>query len=500
MTGALAGSAEAQHPRADVPPQRVAQPALSASNWRVWRPLYVVGLLVADVTAAGLAIVCTYLVRPTSAHHRLAVLRFSMSYRELGLVVLVAWLATLAASGAYRPHYPTPGLRDYRLPVTTALRLMGVVAVVAFALRAPVSRAFVVVFFPCLLGWSLVMRWCVRKLHGRLRAHGRALNRLVIAGDATAVVKFVAHLRRANPGFLIAGLCVPHALALGRDAELWRGTPDDAVRVAAEVGADSVAVVGHPSFSETSLQQVAWQLERVDVDLLVAPDVVELAGPRVHFAPVTGVPLLRIDEARISGGRRFVKTVYERLLALPVTLLALPLLGLGALVVLIGSGRPVFYRQRRVGLSGREFDMLKFRTMVPDADERLVALLAANEHDGLLFKIRDDPRVTRVGRFLRRFSLDELPQLINVLKGDMVLIGPRPCLPREAAQFGEAAQRRFLARPGMTGLWQVSGRSDLGWEDGVRLDLYYVENWSPLLDLMILYRTLRVVVTGHGAY
>jgi lipopolysaccharide/colanic/teichoic acid biosynthesis glycosyltransferase len=195
---------------------------------------------------------------------------------------------------------------------------------------------------------------------------------------------------------------------------------------------------------------------------------------------------------------RSIKTWVERGLAVPITLLASPLLLLAALAVLVDSGRPILYRQRRVGRGRREFDILKFRTMVPEADRLLADLLELNEHDGAFFKMRSDPRVTRVGRLLRRYSIDELPQLFNALKGDMILIGPRPCLPREAERFGEAENRRFLAMPGMTGLWQVSGRSDLPWEDAVRCDLYYVENWSPMLDLMITYRTLRVVVAGRG--
>jgi len=263
---------------------------------------------------------------------------------------------------------------------------------------------------------------------------------------------------------------------------------------------DSAAVVGSLCFESTSLQQVAWQLERRDVDLLVAPDVIDVAGPRVRFAPVTGMPLLQITEPRIYGPGRWLKPIYERLLALPLLLLAAPLFLVISLAIFIDSGRPIFYRQRRIGFGGEEFEMLKFRTMVPNADAMLPGLLAENEHDGALFKIRDDPRVTRVGRILRKHSLDELAQLINVVKGEMLLIGPRPCLPREIEGFGEAARRRFLARPGMTGLWQVSGRSDIPWEEAVRLDLYYVENWSILMDLMILWRTLRVVGGGRSGY
>jgi exopolysaccharide biosynthesis polyprenyl glycosylphosphotransferase len=231
---------------------------------------------------------------------------------------------------------------------------------------------------------------------------------------------------------------------------------------------------------------------------MVAPDVADLAGPRIRITPLTGLPLLHISEPRLDGLSRRLKAWCERGLAVPLTIVASPVLLVVAIAVLLDSGRPVLYRQPRVGYRGKRFEILKFRTMVTDADTRLLDLQNHNEHDGALFKIRQDPRVTRLGRWLRKYSLDELPQLLNVLKGDMVLVGPRPCRPQEMERFGAAESRRFLAYPGMTGLWQVSGRSDMPWEDAVRCDLYYVENWSPLLDLTILGRTVRVVIAGSG--
>jgi exopolysaccharide biosynthesis polyprenyl glycosylphosphotransferase len=305
----------------------------------------------------------------------------------------------------------------------------------------------------------------------------------------------------------VVGVCVPggngrqgHELRTMHGTYPILGSPSGLVEAAQRLCVDSVAVVGTPRFEDETLQQVAWQLERRDVDLLVAPDVVELAGPRIRITPVTGMPLLHITEPRIRGAGRWLKPVYERVLAVPLLVLVSPILAAAAVAILVDSGRPIFYRQRRIGFGGKEFEILKFRTMVRNAEAMRSDLLAANEHDGPLFKIRNDPRVTRIGRILRRFSIDELPQLYNVIKGQMVLVGPRPCLPEEIQGFGEAARRRFLARPGLTGLWQVSGRSEIRWAEAVRLDLYYVENWSPFLDLMILYRTLQVVVGGRGGY
>jgi exopolysaccharide biosynthesis polyprenyl glycosylphosphotransferase len=478
------------------------------TNWRTWRRMYVFSLLAADSLAAAVAVTVTALARPGVAYDKLDLVGWPVSYRVLGGISLAAWLLVLALEGAYRSHYPSGDLRQYRIRVATAFRLMALVVIASFVLHATVSRVIVLVFFPSLAGISLLSQWVLR--HGllRLRRNGLALNRLVLVGNEAAVEKLTNHfLRDLRHGYDIIGVCLPGAMS-GRRRELRTrsgtfpivGTPDGLVEVAKRLSVDSAAIVGSLCFESTSLQQVAWQLERRDVDLLVAPDVIDVAGPRVRFAPVTGMPLLQISEPRIYGPGRWLKPCYERLLAIPLLLVASPLLLAIAIAVLIDSGRPILYRQKRIGFGGEEFEMLKFRSMVRNADKVLPDLLAKNEHDGALFKIRDDPRVTRIGRFLRKYSLDELVQLINVVKGDMLLIGPRPCLPSETEVFGEAARRRFLARPGMTGLWQVSGRSDIPWEEAVRLDLYYVENWSLLMDLMILWRTFAVVGGGRGGY
>ena len=476
--------------------------------WRSWRRFYLAGLVFSDTLSAVLALGLLYEIRPWIAAQRVAVLNLNLSYRLLGLVTLGVWLSALALSGAYSERYPVAGVRDYRIPAVTALRLMAAVAVGSFALRAPLSRGLVVMYFPMLLVLSLICRWVLRQGLGRLRERGWAVNRLVLAGDAEAVDRLADHLVRAPAhGYRIVGVCVSGAttaegdrLRTLRGGHPVFGSPDDVARTALALSADSVVLVGQPAFSQTSLQGVAWQLEREHVAVLVAPDIVELAGPRIRFSPVKGMPLLHITEPRIGGFAKWGKPIYERLVALALVTLALPVFAMVAVAILIDSGRPVFYRQRRIGLGEREFEMLKFRSMVPDAESMLADLLVNNEHDGALFKMRSDPRVTRVGRFIRKYSLDELPQLFNVLRGEMVLVGPRPCLPSETDGFGEAARRRFLARPGLTGLWQVNGRSDIPWEEAVRLDLYYVENWSLLLDAMILFRTLRVVVQGRGGY
>ena len=273
----------------------------------------------------------------------------------------------------------------------------------------------------------------------------------------------------------------------------------DIVALAADVDADTIAVCGSASAEPGELRRLAWQLEGTGRDLVVAPQLTDIAGPRVHIRPVEGLPLLYVEEPTLAGVSWLVKNVLDRTAALCGLIVLAPVFTAIAIGIKATSPGPVFFRQPRVGMEGNTFRCWKFRTMYIDAEERQAALMMHNESDGLLFKIKDDPRVTSMGRFLRRTSLDELAQLINVVKGEMSLVGPRP-LPAENGDFLGDVRRRLLVRPGITGLWQVSGRSDLSWDDAVRLDLYYVDNWSLTADLQILFRTVAVVLRRKGAY
>jgi exopolysaccharide biosynthesis polyprenyl glycosylphosphotransferase len=247
-------------------------------------------------------------------------------------------------------------------------------------------------------------------------------------------------------------------------------------------------VTASGELTATRLRRLGWQLEGTGIDLVLAPALTDVAGPRIHTRPVAGLPLIHVEAPEFRGARKLIKGFVDRAVSFMALTLALPVLGIIALAIKLDSRGPVLFRQIRVGQGGQEFHVYKFRTMV------------VNESDGLMFKMRSDPRVTRVGRFLRKWSLDELPQLANVLFGDMSLVGPRPPLPSEVARYDGDVARRLLVKPGMTGLWQVSGRSDLSWEDGIRLDLYYVENWSLAADLTILWKTFGAVILSRGAY
>jgi exopolysaccharide biosynthesis polyprenyl glycosylphosphotransferase len=264
-------------------------------------------------------------------------------------------------------------------------------------------------------------------------------------------------------------------------------------------GADTVVLTsGHLDPDE--IRDLSWQLEKVNVDLVVSPGMVDVAGPRLTVRQVGGLPLLHVDKPQYDGAKRFLKRAFDLCFSAMVLLVAAPILLAAAIAIKLNSRGPVFYRSERIGLDGRSFRMIKFRSMVVDADERLADVVHLNQGGGVLFKIRQDPRVTSVGRFLRRYSIDELPQFINVLLRDMSVVGPRPPLRSEVESYDVQVRRRLLVRPGITGLWQVSGRSDLSWEESVRLDLSYVENWSMLTDLAIAAKTASAVWRGSGAY
>jgi exopolysaccharide biosynthesis polyprenyl glycosylphosphotransferase len=297
----------------------------------------------------------------------------------------------------------------------------------------------------------------------------------------------------------VVGACVPRG-SDGRVGLPVYGTFDDVAAAVRAAGADTVIVLSCPELDGHALRRMAWALERDEIDLIVASSLIDVAGGRTTIRPVDGLPMLHVEHPRLSGGSRVVKELMDRIGAALLLVVFAPLLLVIAMALRIDSAGPALFKQVRVGRDGREFVIYKFRTMYVDAEARLAELRHLNEHDGVLFKIRDDPRVTAMGRWMRRYSLDELPQLLNVLLGQMSLVGPRPPLPHEVAAYADDVRRRLAVKPGMTGLWQVSGRSDLPWEEAVRLDLRYVENWSMSMDLLILLRTLTAVARSSGAY
>jgi exopolysaccharide biosynthesis polyprenyl glycosylphosphotransferase len=423
-------------------------------------------------------------------------------YFWLGLALPVLWLAALALAGAYDNRFIGVGTDEFRRVVNTGICLTAVVAITAYATKTQIARGYVVLSLPSLTIFDLLVRYSLRKRLHYLRTLGSCMRRVLVVGHPDVIAELAAVLRRDT----YHGLSVVAACVLGPDCpDEIDGIPavGGLVNVMSGVqrtGADTVAVLACPEMSGARLRDLAWALEKSGTDLCVAPALLDVAGPRTTIRPVAGLPLLHMDHPEFSGGRRLIKSAFDRAIAVSALTLLLPLFLAIAAAIKLSDGGPAFFWQTRVGKDGKLFTLCKFRTMVVDAEQRLAELAAHNDSDGLLFKMRRDPRITRVGRLLRRHSLDELPQLINVLAGDMSLVGPRPALPDETNSYGYHVRRRLAVKPGITGLWQVNGRSDLPWDEAVRLDVRYVENWSFFLDLQILWKTWSAVWHGDGAY
>ncbi|GAA1786178.1 sugar transferase [Luedemannella flava] len=469
--------------------------AKRASTWH--RP-YRLGLLVLDYGAAALAsFTASGYVKSNAGFDSEALLSL-VEYLYLPL----AWLVVLWGHGAYDRRYLGVGTDEFKRVFRTFVTMTALVAFVAFSSKAELSRVTVGIAMVSGLVYMLIGRYLARRFLILARGRGRARNRLLLVGTLPEALEVYTAVSRA-PG---AGM-MPIGIRLTEGYVNTRGmaTPvpvfvgREVMSLVRELGADTIAVCGSASNEPGELRRLAWQLEGTGIDLVVAPQLTDIAGPRVHIRPVEGLPLLHVEEPTLAGLAWLFKNFMDRLMSALLLAIISPLLLIIAILIKLSDRGPVFFRQSRVGREGKTFRVWKFRTMYTDAEERLAHLVEQNETDGLLFKIRNDPRITPVGRFLRASSLDELPQLINVLRGDMSLVGPRP-LPADDGDFLGDVRRRLLVRPGMTGLWQVSGRSELSWDDAVRLDLYYVDNWSLAFDLLILWRTIGVVLARKGAY
>jgi exopolysaccharide biosynthesis polyprenyl glycosylphosphotransferase len=422
-------------------------------------------------------------------------------YTVAYLYLPLAWLVVLWGAGAYDRRYLGLGTDEFKRVVRAALTVVALVSFVAFSTKVDLSRASVATALIGAMLYILIGRYAARKVLHLIRRRGHAAHRMLLVGTLPEALEVhTAVTRNRAAGLIPVAVHLTDGYVPRRQNSpipVYAGR--EVLSVVREVHADTIAVCGSVSAEPGELRRLAWQLEGTGVDLVVAPQLTDIAGPRVHIRPVEGLPLLHVEEPTLSGPAWLFKTMMDRLVAALGLLLLAPLFAAVAIAIRLTDAGPVFFRQPRVGREGKTFNVWKFRTMYVDAEDRLATIQDQNETDGLLFKIRNDPRVFAVGRFLRASSLDELPQLINVLLGEMSLVGPRP-LPADDGDFLGDVRRRLLVRPGITGLWQVSGRSDLSWDDAVRLDLYYVDNWSLAFDLSILWRTVGVVLARKGAY
>ena len=469
-----------------------------------WQQAYARRLIVTDFFIVLVAVYGSQLLwfglRPVAlADH----VTSGVGYNSVSIVIIVTWMFMLSAYATRDMQVLGSGALEYKRVVDSTVRLFGIFAIIAFLLRIDLARGYFLTALPVgviMLVWT---RWIWRQWLRREQSRGLHLSRALVVGERTKSEHVTNSILRAKgSGINVVG-------ALTRDGSTERtfssgipvlGKYADILHTLEETAADTVILTGADDISPRDMRQLGWDLEERQVTLIVAPGLTGVAGPRIQARPVSGLPLIYVEYPEFTGIKRLSKRLFDIVGSSALILLCSPVLIAVTVAIKLSSSGKVIYRQERIGLEGRPFNMLKFRSMVEDADDQLESLLDAQGTSSRpLFKVTNDPRITPVGKFLRRSSLDEFPQLFNVLLGQMSLVGPRPQRQAEVDLYDGAAHRRLMMKPGMSGLWQVSGRSKLTWDDSIRLDLYYVENWSMTSDLIILWRTIRAVASADGA-
>lgn len=472
-----------------------------------WQRAYARRLLLTDLIVIVVAVYVSQFIRFGTSGGTLRIPFdeggvVELSYALVSAILVLGWFVSLAIFATRDRTIIGAGTSEYRRITDATIRVFVVLAIAAFVLQSEVGRGYLLVALPLGLTLLLASRWLWRKWLVRRRAEGEYSHRAVLMGERQKSVHVAQQMARDGAsGIVIVGAITER----GMGEQLAPGIPvlgdySSLTRVLEEARADTVVFTGADTIDPREMRELGWELEATSTTLIVAPALTDVAGPRIHARPVAGLPLIQVDYPEFEGRKYALKRAFDLVTSFLALVVLSPLFLLIAFLVRRDSPGPALFMQERVGLNGKRFHMLKFRSMVVDAESQLPSLLDHSDGNGVLFKLRSDPRVTRVGAWLRRHSLDELPQLVNVLLGDMSLVGPRPPLASEVERYDEWTRRRLLVRPGITGLWQTQGRSDLSWEDSVRLDLYYVENWSLTGDIIILYRTVRSVARGEGAY
>lgn len=471
-----------------------------------WRRRHARALLVGDFLVLSIALGTAQVVRfgSTAAPQ---VDGMGATYPALGFILAVLWWFSLQIHQSRSPLVVGHGPEEYRRVIVATFRVFAIMAMLSLALQIEASRIYLATAFPLGLLGLLVERKIARVGLHRARTHGAATVKVLVVGGARSATQLSRWFdKHPTAGYAVGGVWTPDAHTPVASLDGFVGhipvmsASVDFEEALTRSGAGAVVVTDTEHLGHESLRDLTWQLEGTGVELMISPNVLDVSSARLHLNDLSGMPMLHLREPQYAGADRFLKRAFDFVGAATILLILAPVLLVTALAIKLDSRGPVFYRQERVGRHRATFRMTKFRSMAVDAEQLLEGLWSLNESDAVLFKMRHDPRVTRVGRFIRRYSLDELPQLLDVLRGEMSLVGPRPALAAEVEQYSVQMGRRMYVRPGMTGLWQVSGRSDLSFDEAERLDLAYVDNWSITGDLMIMLRTVRAVTRGQGAY
>lgn len=413
----------------------------------------------------------------------------------VGTLIPIFWILVLIFLGAYDRRNLFLGLVEYTRVALSAVIVLAVVSTVSFLFKYDTSRAYVLIALPLGTIGLVVSRYLWRQYFLRQRIVGKGLASTIIVGSVQECVELRTAMQlRPWAGYRV----VAEVERPGNDALLieWLDQMDELLH---STRASAIALAGSSASDSVFVRDLSWHIEGEGVDLLVGAGTGSTFGPRVTLRFASGLPLLHLDEVALRNAQRVAKRALDLSGSALGLILLSPIFLLVSCGILVTSGTPVFFRQSRAGRDGEIFRIWKFRTMLKDAGQHREALRLASLTSGPIFKADDDPRTTRFGRFLRRWSIDELPQLLNVLGGSMSLVGPRPHPLDDVERYGDRDLRRLIAKPGMTGLWQVAGRSDLSWAASIELDLIYLENWTFVGDLAILLRTLKAVLQGAGA-
>lgn len=460
----------------------------STGEPRPWHESYRTRLLISDAVVLVWVVYGTQIVWFGTGNAQLSLLRdlrfTAVSYWLTSAILVALWLLALSLADTRTPGVVGTGMTEYVRVIDSSLVLFGVIAIVAFLFRVDIARGYLLISLPAGILLLLLVRWLWRQWLVAKRRVGKCASGVILIGSPASVAQVGHELQqRRDTGYLVVGACLPpddHDAGIPTtDADIpVLGTFDDLTRVLADTGADTVLVTSSDALPPEKVKQISWSLEAGRQHLLLAPGIADVAGPRIHTRPVSGLPLVHVETPRFSPGQRFGKRMSDLIMSLVAVVVISPLLGILALAVKLSSPGPVCVRETRIGYHGRPFTMLAFRT-------------AREDDDGTV--------PTALGRWMHRHTLDDLPQLFNVIGGTMSLVGPRPPLPGEVETYTDASLRRFLVKPGITGLSQISGRENLAWEDAVRLDLSYVENWSLAGDVAIVIKSAKAALLGRAA-
>lgn len=486
----------------------IGQPTRSARELR--HSKYARKLIVSDAVIICLSVSMAQILRfwndpvPVSSPWTVSA---DFGYTAVSCLLAVVWMGFLAL-GSRSPKVTGRGIEEYAVLVAATLQMFGLVAIASMLLHVDVSRGYLAIALPLGLTGLVANRWFWRYLTARARRGGKNRDRLLIVGTTISAQDVATEFAR-DPWAVydVVGICTPEgpehdAAAIAVDGQLIPvvGMTQAVLDAVQRTEVHSVALASTHGLRPVDVRRLMWELEALQVDLMLAPGMIDITDGRLRSRPVAGMAMFEVVKPQYSRANSMMKRCFDIVFSLGALLLVAPVMVMTALAVRLTSPGPTFYRSERIGMDGVPFRMTKFRSMFVDAEARMPALIDANGGNVMFFKMKDDPRVTSVGKVIRKFSIDELPQFFDVLRGTMSVVGPRPQVRREVDSYDDLVSRRLSVKPGLTGLWQISGRSDLAVEDAIRLDLTYVENWSLFRDVVIIIKTIRTVLLGSGAY